>query len=68
MFLISLKRRELVVRFNPNNGSEVYIEMQIAFQKWSDNAINKTINMPASLPPQDIKDSYFLAWKLGPDL
>ena len=42
-----------------------HIKMQAAFQKWTDNAITKTINMPSSTTPGDIKEAYTLAWKLG---
>ena len=42
-----------------------HIKMQAAFQKWTDNSIAKTINMPLSATPQDIEDAYILAWKLG---
>ncbi len=42
-----------------------HIKMQAAFQKWTDNAITKTINMPASATPNDIEEAYVLAWKLG---
>lgn len=42
-----------------------HIKMQAAFQKWTDNAITKTINMPASATPKDIEDAYIMAWKLG---
>jgi ribonucleoside-diphosphate reductase alpha chain len=39
--------------------------MQAAFQKWTDNAITKTINMPSSVAPGDVLDAYVSAWKLG---
>lgn len=42
-----------------------HIKMQAAFQKWTDNAITKTINMDSSATPQDIEDAYVLSWKLG---
>jgi len=42
-----------------------HVRMQAAFQKWTDNAITKTINMPSSASPQDIKEAYVMAWKLG---
>ncbi len=42
-----------------------HIKMQAAFQKWTDNAITKTINMSSSATPQDIEDAFTLAWKLG---
>lgn len=42
-----------------------HIKMQAAFQKWTDNAITKTINMPTETTPNDIKEAFILAWKLG---
>ncbi|MCA9397662.1 adenosylcobalamin-dependent ribonucleoside-diphosphate reductase, partial [candidate division WWE3 bacterium] len=42
-----------------------HIKMQAAFQKWTDNAITKTINMPSTTTPEDVKEAYILAWKLG---
>src|SRR3972149_357628 len=42
-----------------------HIKMQAAFQKWTDNAITKTINMPSTATPNDIEEAYVLAWKLG---
>jgi len=42
-----------------------HIKMQAAFQKWTDNAITKTINMPSTSTPNDIEEAYVLAWKLG---
>lgn len=42
-----------------------HIKMQAAFQKWTDNAITKTINMPSTVTPDDIEEAYIMAWKLG---
>ncbi|MBN1169372.1 adenosylcobalamin-dependent ribonucleoside-diphosphate reductase [Candidatus Woesebacteria bacterium] len=42
-----------------------HIKMQASFQKWTDNAITKTINMPASATPDDIEQAYVMAWELG---
>ncbi len=42
-----------------------HIRMQSAFQKWTDNAITKTVNMSSSATPNDIEEAYILAWKLG---
>jgi ribonucleoside-diphosphate reductase alpha chain len=42
-----------------------HIKMQAAFQKWTDNAITKTINMNPDVTPNDIKEAYIMAWKSG---
>jgi ribonucleoside-diphosphate reductase alpha chain len=42
-----------------------HIKMQAAFQKWTDNAITKTINLPASATASDIEEAFIMAWKLG---
>jgi ribonucleoside-diphosphate reductase alpha chain len=46
-------------------GFKDHIRMQAAFQKYTDNAISKTINMPQTATKDDIRDALFLAWKLG---
>ncbi len=42
-----------------------HILMQAAWQKWVDNAVSKTINLPNSATIEDIKGAYLLAWKTG---
>lgn len=42
-----------------------HVRMQAAFQKYTDNAITKTINMPLEVTPNDIREAYVFAWKLG---
>ncbi|PIR98183.1 MAG: ribonucleoside-diphosphate reductase, adenosylcobalamin-dependent [Candidatus Colwellbacteria bacterium CG10_big_fil_rev_8_21_14_0_10_42_22] len=46
------------------NGTE-HIKMQAAFQKYVDNSISKTINLPNSATLEDVKQSYIDAWKMG---
>lgn len=42
-----------------------HVKMQAAFQKYTDLAVSKTINMPADASIEDVEKAYLLSWKLG---
>lgn len=49
----------------PEIEPEMHVKMQAAFQKYTDNCVSKTINLPNSATKEDIAKSYLLAWETG---
>ncbi|MBI2012068.1 ribonucleoside reductase class II [Candidatus Daviesbacteria bacterium] len=49
----------------PEISPQWHVKMQSAFQKYTDNGVSKTINLPNSATRDDVAAAYLAAWETG---
>ena len=51
----------------PEIDPVTHVKMQAAFQKYTDNGVSKTINLPNSATQTDVRTAYMMAYQTGCD-
>lgn len=54
-----------VFRYAHDVPASAHVAMAATWQRWIDNGISKTVNLPASATPSDVETAYADAWRLG---
>ncbi|OYT64155.1 hypothetical protein B6U67_00705 [Methanosarcinales archaeon ex4484_138] len=44
---------------------EWHLKIQAQWQKWIDNGVSKTVNLPHTATMDDVAEIYMQAWKMG---